>query len=343
MEIPEPGLVLTIKVNNGDLLAMLQGVAESMGMTLAEVDIAGVKAFQIPAPIPVPGLPEMIVQPVVFQLGGYLILASSPAQAAKVIATQADPDTGLRGTAEFKKLTKGMELKGNQFTFMSGQVADLYGKIIKQGLAAEAAMLPESVQNIFVQLMTLQVSGQVTVLQVLPEGFLLHTHTEGLGYDSAVLAVGTVVPVAVVAALVLPAIQNGRSKAREAQSMNNLKQLGVAIHVFHNDNDQLPDAAKWSDALLPIVGNERAVFISPADPGADGSSYAFNKNLSGIKLDALREAARTVVFFESDLGWNGAGGINDVFTLNDHYLIGFADGHVERVSEEDLEKLNWNP
>jgi type II secretory pathway pseudopilin PulG len=333
MEIPEPGLVLTIKVNNGDLLAMLQGVAESMGMTLAEVDIAGVKAHQFPAPLPVPGLPEMIVQPVVFQSGGYLILTSSPALAANVIATQADPDTGLRGTAEFKKLTKGMELKGNQFTFMSGQVAGLYGNILKQGMAAEAAMLPESVQNQIVRLMTLGMSGQVTVLQVLPEGFLVRTHTEGMGYDSAVLAVGAVVPVAVVAALVLPAIQNGRSKAREVQSMNNLKQLGVAIHAFHADNDQLPDAAKWSDALLPIVGNEKAVFIS----------YAFNKKLSGVKLDALREAARTVVFFESDLGWNGAGGIDDVFTLNDNYLIGFADGHVERVSGEDLDKLNWTP
>jgi hypothetical protein len=310
---------------------------------LEAVDIGGVTVHQFPAPIPFPQLPEMIVQPVVFQSGGYLVLASSPALAANVIATQADPDTGLRGTAEFKKLTKGMELKGNQFTFMSGRVERLYGDIIKQGLAAEAAMLPESVQNLVVRLMTLRMSGQVTVLQVLPEGFLVLTHTKGMGYDSAVLAVGMVLPVAVGAALVLPAIQGGRFQAQEAQSMNNLKQLAIAIHAFHADNDQLPGAAKWSDALLPLVGNDKQVFIAPADAFAEGSSYAFNKNLSGVKLDALREAARTVVFFESDLGWNGAGGIDDVFTLNDNYLIGFADGHVERVPKVELDKLNWTP
>ncbi|MBC8325277.1 MAG: DUF1559 domain-containing protein [Verrucomicrobia subdivision 3 bacterium] len=342
LEIPEPGLVLTLKVNNGDLIAMLQGITESMGMPLVEVDLGGVKAFQFPQPMPLPA-PGMIVQPVAFQSGGYLVLASSPALAAKVIAAQANPDAGLRGTAEFKKLTKGMELKGNQFTFMSSRVKGLYSGMIKQALAAEAAMLPESVKNLAVRLMTLGMSGQVSILKILPEGFLIHSHTEGMGYDSAVLGVGAVVPVAVVAALVLPAIQNGRSQAREIHSMNNLKQLGVAIHAFHADHDQLPDAAKWSDALLPIVGNERAVFNSPADPGAEGSSYAFNKNLSGIKLETLREAARTVVFFESDLGWNGAGGIEDVFTLNDNYLIGFADGHVERVSFDALEKLNWTP
>ena len=50
-----------------------------------------------------------------------------------------------------------------------------------------------------------------------------------------------------------------------------------------------------------------------------------------------------MVFFESDLGWNGAGGIDDVFTLNDNYLIGFADGHVERVPKVELDKLNWTP
>jgi hypothetical protein len=344
LEIPEPGLVLTIKVNNGDLLTMLQGVAESIGMELEEVDLGGVKVHQFPQPIPLPPFPEMVAQPVVFQSGGYLVFTSSPALAANVLATQADSDTGLRGTAEFKKLTQGMELKGNQFTFMSGRVAGTSGNILKQGMAAEAAMLPEPVQNLAVRLMTLGMKGQVSVLQVLPEGFLVHSHTEGMGYDSAMLAVAGVVPLAVIgtaAAVALPAVQGARQKAREAQSANNLKHLAVAIHEFHEDNDHLPDAAKWSDALLPYVDNEKQVFISSADP--DGSTYAFNKNLSGMKLDDLQAVARTVVFFESDLGWNGAGGIDDAIALGDGFLIGFADGHVERVSGEDLDKLNWTP
>ena len=332
-------------MNNGDLLTMLQEDAESMDMSLAEVDLSGVKAYQFPQAIPISPLLEMVVQPVVFQSGGYLVLTSSLTLAANVLATQADPDTGLRGTAEFKKLTKGMELKGNQFTFMSGRVAGTSGNILKQGMAAETAMLPEPVQNLAVRLMTLSMKGQVSVLQVMPEGFLVHSHTEGIGYDSAMLAVVGVVPVAVIgtAAVVLPAAQGARQKAREAQSANNLKQLAVAIHMFHEENESLPDASKWGDALLPYVDNERQVFISSSDPDAEGSSYAYNKSLSGMKLDDLQAVARTVVFFESDLGWNGAGGIDDAIALDDGFLIGFADGHVERVSGEDLDKLNWTP
>ena len=341
--IPEPGLVLTIKVNNGNLLTMLQGVAESMGMELEEVDLGGVKAYQFPQPIPFPPLPGMVVQPVVFQSGGYLVFTSSPALAANVLATQADPDTGLRGTAEFKKLTKGMELKGNQFTFMSGRVAGLYGNILKQGMAAEAEMLPEPMQNLMVRLMTLGMKGQVSVLQVLPEGFLVHSHTEGMGYDSAVLAVGGVVPLAVGAALVLPALSSARQKARESKSMYNLRQLIIAAQLYHDEHEELPAAANWSDALLPHLDNNRQVFISPTDPDGEGSSYAFNKNLGSAILDDLRAPERTVVFFESDLGWNGAGGRDDALTLGEFYLIVFADGHVERVAAEDLDQLNWNP
>ena len=341
LEIPEPGLVLTIKANNGDLLTMLQGFAESMGMELEEVNLGEVKAYQFPQPIPLPPFPEMVAQPVVFQSGGYLVFTTSPALAANVLATQADPDTGLRGTAEFKKLTQGMELKGNQLTFMSGRVAGTSGNILKQGMAAEAAMLPEPVQNLAVRLMTLGMKGQVSVLQVLPEGFLVHSHTEGMGYDSAMLAAAGAVPLAVGAALVLPAIQGARFEAQEAQSMSNIKQLAVAIHMFHEENESLPDAVKWSDALLPFVGDDKRVFISSSDP--DASSYAFNKNLSGMKLDDLHAVARTVVFFESTLGWNGAGGIDDAIASGDDFLIGFADGHVERVSGEDPDKLNWTP
>ena len=235
-----------------------------MGMELEEVELGGVKAYQFPEPLPVPQLPGMIVQPVAFQSGGYLILTSSPALAAKVIATQADPNAGLSGTAEFQKLTKGMELEGNQFTFMSGRVAGLYGKIIKQGMAAEAAMLPEPVQNLMVRLMTLGMSGQVTVLKVLPEGFLVRTHTEGMGYDTAVLAVGMVLPVAVIgtaAAVALPAAQGARQKAREAQSANNVEQLAIAIHAFHADNDHLPDAAKWLLAGGMLLGRLELVTV----------------------------------------------------------------------------------
>jgi prepilin-type processing-associated H-X9-DG protein len=70
-----------------------------------------------------------------------------------------------------------------------------------------------------------------------------------------------VAPVAV--ALLLPAVQSARSAARRAQSVNNLKQIGLALHNYHSANDRFPPQAitdkggkpllSWRVTILPFV------------------------------------------------------------------------------------------
>jgi prepilin-type processing-associated H-X9-DG protein len=71
----------------------------------------------------------------------------------------------------------------------------------------------------------------------------------------------TLAPVAF--AMVLPAVQASRTAARRAQSVNNLKQIGLALHNYHSVNDHFPPVAirdksgkpllSWRVAILPFI------------------------------------------------------------------------------------------
>ncbi len=128
-----------------------------------------------------------------------------------------------------------------------------------------------------------------------------------------------------------------QQQAEAVTSLSNERQIGLGIIQYAQDNNYtLPDADRWVDEIMPYIKNE-AVFHDPSAPAGQKWSYAYNRNLSGVKLAQLDDPASTVEVFESTSGTKNASDVGASVPVPGRHPGGtdylFVDGHAKLLPD----------
>ncbi|MDX9980889.1 MAG: prepilin-type N-terminal cleavage/methylation domain-containing protein [Lentisphaeria bacterium] len=160
--------------------------------------------------------------------------------------------------------------------------------------------------------------------------------------------------IAILASMLLPALQQAREKARTIKCAGNLKQLGLALFMYADDNgeklhtqrgDNCPDGPftwYWQDKLMPYIRDEQ-VFLCPSTTRAPirvnstgvGTHYGWNWSQLGSdttfrSIGEVKKPSATIAYGDSAhwaISW-----YLKVFRPTDLHSGGsnltFVDGHV---------------
>jgi prepilin-type N-terminal cleavage/methylation domain-containing protein/prepilin-type processing-associated H-X9-DG protein len=106
--------------------------------------------------------------------------------------------------------------------------------------------------------------------------------------------------IAVLIALLLPAVQAAREAARRSQCVNNLKQIGLAMHNYHDTRSVLPNGHygygwnDWNAAVMMLPYLEQAPLYSSINFANTGGAanpfdtqYVFNTTIFKSSLSVL--------------------------------------------------------
>ena len=107
--------------------------------------------------------------------------------------------------------------------------------------------------------------------------------------------------IGVLIALLLPAVQQAREAARRSQCSNNLKQIGLAMHNYHDTFGSFPSAwiqvgssryHAWSALILPFM--EQGNIHDKLSPDFGNSRSANTEDKAGAIIDTYRCPSSTL-------------------------------------------------
>ena len=120
--------------------------------------------------------------------------------------------------------------------------------------------------------------------------------------------------IAILAALLLPALAHAKAKGQQAACLNNLHQIGLAAVMYLNDYKQYPGDYSanhfcyvWPTRLFSLMGNNRNAFFCPAAPANSAWATNANKTLGGTEENGVADPFTVTRNSRFSLGYNDWG------------------------------------
>ncbi len=234
VELPEPGLIVAVKVNDETLFDRVSEELKANPQTEVKEEL-GLKMCVMPLPLPLP----MPVQLTVASSGGYFFAATAPELVRAVLEARSGKAPGVGQSAQFKALRQYLPAEGNQFFYVNKRLSEAIRAVQKQalqsnpGAAGQGAFL-ESLLFSKAPTFALVVGGHT------PTGWEV-VSVGNRDSSGALLIAPAVGGIAVPAAMLLPALAKAKARAQSINCVNNLKQIGLACKTWALDNgDQFP-------------------------------------------------------------------------------------------------------
>lgn len=119
--------------------------------------------------------------------------------------------------------------------------------------------------------------------------------------------------IGVLVALLLPAVQAAREASRRSQCQNNLRQIGIAVHNFHDTNNELPPARigyeylGWTVLIMPFI--EQTNLYEQFDPKLKISAQpaaALQASVPGYVCPSRRQVGTQSTQVDGTTKYNGS-------------------------------------
>lgn len=126
---------------------------------------------------------------------------------------------------------------------------------------------------------------------------------------------------AILAAMILPALSKAREKAQQISCVNNLKQITLAVAIFAEDhNDHIPNESDIPDKLIEYLGDEKTMHCPLGD--------TYRLFVNGATVGSFKNPSQTII------------AVCPHGHCNHAISVAFLDGHVESITNDAVKVHN---